>query len=414
MRALNHMIAAQPEPALRDYGSHGWAVFGARLSKPFVVLLADLCTRVLHGVICTLAAAPFAPGVCGGESLSNVESFKAFIENPPYINSIVFKVKSPGMSAPLGLTYDAKAKTFKGSERATNIDNLHERGLDEEGFKWYLGRWQPDAFLLRQLYTKPGATDLKNLTNTVNAFSSCGHYENNYWVLQGGMLQTWTDPGHAPIRTNPVYKRSMLEARLLSKVLNFGIMDVPVGKLHWVQDQFSVPSATVKDVVINGKIVEAPHGVKALKLQYNEFPYEVDYSYDPPLPFSFVPRHFTVSDLSKDGKALRFEFIIVSLETSDRLLSGTFFEPAPDKMTVSVSTKPHAVHSEVQRHWIYTNNLALQEGTNGMLEPVPTRIGPLEPTEHQRYPVWVMVICCLVVLGPLCAILLRSQKRQHT
>jgi hypothetical protein len=88
--------------------------------------------------------------------------------------------------SPVVFKLNSKTAVFEEDSIASRALEPREWGIDKDGFKLFLGRWQPNGFLLRQLVPANGVKP----NGEINGFFSCGHYESNYWVLQGRTLQT--------------------------------------------------------------------------------------------------------------------------------------------------------------------------------------------------------------------------------
>jgi hypothetical protein len=150
-----------------------------------------------------------------------------------------------------------------------------------------------------------------------------------------------------------------------------GVMDVEFGKIHWDGNKFALASSRVRGVIINGSAILDGGRIKQVDLLYNKYAYQVLYHYGHPLDLAFVPHSFEVSSLPDQG--LRYAFEILSFETSPELLPAAFFEPAPTDKYVVVDGVAESLHAGVERHWIYSNNVAFHVWENGQLVPVPGR-----------------------------------------
>jgi hypothetical protein len=102
------------------------------------------------------------------------DAVKGFLENPPEVSNVIFRFKAPGPTPVLALARDPKTGTFSPKKGATNQVQLAEWGVDSGGYRWYLARWEPGAFLLRQIDPAQTAT-----SNKMTGFVSCGHLRTN-------------------------------------------------------------------------------------------------------------------------------------------------------------------------------------------------------------------------------------------
>ncbi len=357
--------------------------------------------------------------LCVSEAQANVALFKNFIESPPAnITNLVYKVRTAGDSTPLALEYDAGQGSFVHSKKLADSRSGLKTGLDEHGFRWFLAKWQPDAFLVRGIDPeKDGST----LTNNPAAFRSGGRYASNYWALFGDTLQTWTAPSplpadaaspHKRVKTSSAHKGALVASENLRQLLNLGIMSVIPGTIRWDGNRFEIPSADLDSVTIKGTAVVEKDRVVRLELKYNEFPYVIEYDYSRELPLTYLPSRFVVKYLGNQKPEFRSEFEILKIETSPEPLGAVDFDPSNGPRKVALGEGEHYLHTTASRHWIYENGGPKRLGTNGDLIPLkkPVPLATRDTVGHRRLVLTGLAILMLAPVSVLAALWLRNRK----
>jgi hypothetical protein len=337
------------------------------------------------------------------ESKGNVSEFMSFLESPPTSVQLVFRVTRPGRNNPMVVSTDSETgDRVLRQQDFTNNTGFAQSGIDGGGYRWYLGRWQPNAFLLRQIDPRGDGT---GETNAVNGFASCGYFDDTFWRLGGSVLQTCVEsPAPDAVSNQAVIRGVEADANMLKKVLTLGLMDVEIGNIQWENGKFNLKSTAGSEVV--GSILVDDDAVKGLALSYDGFPYRIDYAYGKLLNLPFFPSEFTVVAPRAGTNRVMYDFEIISIETSDVRLPSEFFvgEQIEEKI-VSVDCRPYALHTHATRTLRYTNNVAFELLDDNTVAAAPGRI--LDPVGKKTRSYWVLLLV-LVAIGPVIVLMIRK------
>ena len=300
------------------------------------------------------------------------EQFKAFIQNPPIISELIFRVKA----------------------------SSNQPGVDRDGYQRFFIKWQSNAFLLRQLAPVDLPTSASPLiTNQVKYYNG-GAYEDYHWVVGLNNFQEWT--GREETNNSVAHVNTMVYSKLCD-VLNFGILNVRAGTLRWSNNTFSMPSADAPGVIISGALISSNGRPSLLRLKYGTYDWEVVYTYDKPLSVSYLPSHWDIIPTWQKGRrVISGTYEIVSIELSDHLQDRDQFLP---------EQIPQLAYNRF--HSVFTNGALYNVSSNG-LRPYQTNeisvskyLGLLRPKVKRPLSIGVAVLTVLVVFAPLIAFLIR-------
>ena len=303
-------------------------------------------------------------GSCQADEAAAVESFKSFLESPPVVRSLAFGIRD--QVRPIGgeVYYDARSGKLRMVD-SPEIATHPRPGLDDEGFRWYWARWQPGAFVLRQLIPDEGGDSEGKQPSGLHSF---GRYGETYWAHRGGNLQTHDsgdDASGAPVR-NLV----RLWEGMLARVLNLGAHDLAVGVIRWQGDQFQHQSA-MGNIPIGGRLRTEAGKVAGLDLQHdNQHNYRVEYQYVEGTEPDWLPRKYVRSYLAPSGPEVRAEVRIRHVEFSDHPLELSWFRQELDETPALSDIGPFTPHSRVTERWDYTRDGIVARNESGDVRQV--------------------------------------------
>jgi hypothetical protein len=356
----------------------------------------------LHGAAAAESAA--APGPVGHE-------VKRFMEAPPSIQKLVFRLRGPE-SMPLLRAVDPKTGKYAMGVADGNDAKVRSKwGVDEEGFVWYLARWQSNAFLLQQIHPEPVARE--GITNLdPMGFASFGKCDGHYWYLRGTTLQEETQSASKYQGSNHLAGTvDALGKGILSKVLNLGVQNIGIGTIRWDGDGFEAASVAVPGVRIVGKADFEGRGLSRLNLLYNQHSLRVDYFYqeDAPLSLRFLPNRFVTHSLSGAKGVTICEAEILCIQVGSAPLEAAYFAPNGEGDKVEVAGVVHALHTSVAYRWQHTNGVVLEE-KGGKVQAV-ARWTP--PPERKTSSGWARFALLVVMIAPALWLLARRTSKRR-
>jgi hypothetical protein len=340
----------------------------------------------------------------------DAQHFKEFLMAPPIIKNLVFRIKDPG---PMGgpIEYDPRSGGLRMKD-SLDAMNPNVWGLDEEGFKWYLARWQPGVFLLRQIVPGSGSSPDKAEPQALLSF---GRYEGTYWAHRGGVLQVYERLAEQDDRFGrPVMNLVNAGEEMLSGVLNFGARNLDVGTIEWRGNYFHASSARKEGITVRGELQVEDGLATGMKLHYNEFPYEVHYIYSEEEP-DHLPSGYILSYVGNPDPEVRSEVRIVHRELSDATLGVAWFRP-PDSGETRVSTRDEelTLHSVIGERWDYRAEGVMIEDVRGEVREIhrftpEATIEIYRRTASERRFMWIFAMVILVLAAPLIGLLVRKR-----
>jgi hypothetical protein len=152
-------------------------------------------------------------GVGAAAESARVEAFKSFLSTPPAVQSVVFSERQPP-------------------------DPQHPSRLDlplasSRSFRYYEGRFQSDAFLLRELAMGDALSDSKAF-GLLAANDGASAWFHQGVDRRGAIVEFGTGI------TNEVRRSAHVASHKLRQVLTLGIMRCAPGTLEWHGDKFRV------------------------------------------------------------------------------------------------------------------------------------------------------------------------------
>ena len=316
-------------------------------------------------------------GIAFGQGVkSTSEVLKDFVSNPPVVSNLLFH-QFPSAS--------------RGHTAPTN-------GI------YVLCRWQTNAFLWLQFDSLEDAH-----SNVLDkATRGWANYDSNYWSYsRNSGVTTYMRTGKSALleSSNGVVKLCNGALENLSRPLNIGIPNIPIGTIKWIGDTFTatndnyqfVRSGTLKlsngipeELQLNGESARA--GPLRAKLRYRYESSRAQAVY--PLP--------TTIEFSSQGGASQ----IVQM-----LLLDVSVEPLPQRcfsLNQLMSTNAYRIS--------YDGTTRLFEGRDGTKVPIKL-VPPGTPTSGLRT-AFGRLIFCVTTLGPLLAwlvwtIILRRSKHRN-
>jgi len=271
-----------------------------------------------------------------------VELFKQFIASPPPIESVVYRVKLPPVK---GSAIPIETGGLKSSTNYTH----------------YEGRWQPGAFLFREV---PSLSDLEN---RIVYGQAAINFEKNYCVLDTTFHPTatfWSHNNRELDSQNPVYFISSTLEEQFSVVLNMGINHLRVGTIKWAGDSFHQKSH-LRHIDVQGTLSASPEKFPAeLKLVYSDADpppssHIVRYSYTTNLGLSYLPNEIRHYFIYKGQEVELGEIQILALKVAPAPMDQKMFDPTPFIT---------ANHMEIN---VYTNEGLFAVNKIGQLTSIP-------------------------------------------
>lgn len=296
-----------------------------------------------------------------------VEALKSFVESPPIIEEVDFKITHPP-TWPL------------------------------PPIQIFTARWQPSALFLEQWQTDK----LQEITNIPPYIRATGHYENYYWDFIGKnkTLTEWEDKSDSPKDShNGSYSASLSAIDDVSRVLNIGIPNLGIGTIKWQGDTFEAAS-DLTGARKHGTLIRSATGY-AEKLTLKEELHgkaseiEIVYSYPTNLELPFFPSKLSASLIEGDKKVLLEEIFVSSLKISKLPLEAKLFGP-DSSMSKYVSWRYKQI----------SNSLYL-DTPNGLAEE---EVLPPEHTKPSSAPFVFVGVLMVTTLLPAAAYLFRRQQ----
>jgi hypothetical protein len=314
----------------------------SRLFAYAVIALSFLCAP---GLI-PQAMAQKAPAR-NATSPDTVARFQSFLESPPVIDQIIFRVKR---AAPLPIEVN-------------------------QGEEIYVARFQNNAFIIRQLAS---LSEAPLGTNTPTAYQprliSLGRFGNYYWLACADNFQetTATEPLDTP---NPVRTATLKQYdTILGSVLNLGIANVDVGTLKWKGTTFETMSNADKPVRVKGTLTLSGDAPSQLRLSYDNYNWLVSYDYSIPMKPGYLPSGWTTRVFNEQGRAIpNVEVQILSCRLGHR----------PSKNRNDFLPKNVPFLDQIKHKSIYTNGFQYLVTPNGLVKPTPSPAQPIFPSLNQ-------------------------------
>ncbi|MDA1273434.1 MAG: hypothetical protein O2960_05195 [Verrucomicrobia bacterium] len=243
------------------------------------------------------------------EGGSPVERFKAFISSPPVIKDIVFRKKvRQDLSKPMRMDGSFALST---------------------NFEYFHARWQPDATLLRQI---PDPSDIESLKIDRLLVSI---FRDEYWLVDRERMAThWFKRSETD---NFVFRIANRRMYSLRKLLNLGLIHVPIASIVWNGNTFLVNRTLVSEEIkeIRGELfAKGTNRPTELRVKYagprSYAEHVVRYAYETEFDeLPFLPSKISTFYLN-DGREVEVdEMTIVELDTAKTPLGTSAFDPQP-------------------------------------------------------------------------------------